>query len=193
MTEEYYQDIKGEYLKNIKSIISETGGLQPHVTVFAVKRSDDDESEEDSKIEKNAIIHIPVPSKFMDSERGKDLFVNKMIPEIAVELNKRFETQGVAWAAEGWFREAHVDDFDPEVDDYKELPIKKEVVIISIESDTHNDCYVYELKRNGKQVNSDGAFIDIIELVEMIDAGEKPVSGRFTGLYKKFLNPKKYD
>lgn len=79
-------------------------------------------------------------------------------------------------------------DKDFDMDNYKSLP-KKEVIFISIETENKSETIIYEMIRNGKQVNTEGDLTDKIELKEMHDI-EKPegTSGRFAGLYKKLIN-----
>lgn len=176
MTQEQFIEIKDEYFQNMKSMLLETGNIQPTVTIIA------DHLEED----KPAIVHIPLPAKIANSDSGKQMFVDKMIPEIAVKLEERFNIHAVAWASEAWMREASVDEFTPEVDDYKKLPIKKEILIITIDTGDKTESHVYEIIR--MSVAPDGSFVEDIELVEMPELSNQfaEQGGRFGNLYKKF-------
>ena len=176
MTEEQFIEIKDEYFQNMKKMLLETGNIQPTVTLIA------DHLEEN----KPAIIHIPLPEKIANSDSGKQMFVDKMIPEIAVKVGERFNINAVAWAAEAWMREAPVDEYDPEVDDYKKLPIKKEILIITIDTGAETESHVYEIIRMA--VSPTGDLIEDIELVDMPELSKDygSIEGRFSNLYKKF-------
>ena len=175
MTEEKYNDMKSSYKELVKKMMIEMGGLNPHITVLGVHKEDGHDS----------IIHVPIESKYMKSEDTKDLFVDEVVPEIAKELTKRFEVKAVGWAAEAWMRTANKEEGLPE--NWKDLPIKKEVLIMTIESDAHNETIIMEIIRNGKQVNAEGDLIDAIELIELEELNDgAQAGGRFTGLYKKF-------
>ena len=121
----------------------------------------------------------------MENEETKDEFINDVLPDVFKSLKKKFIPVGVAWASEAWMRVADKD-FNPNTDDWKAVPIKKEIIIITIESEFDNTCITYEIKRNGSQVNSDGELTSSIEL-EKLDEMASPTSvgGRFTGLFKK--------
>lgn len=178
MTDKDYQEMKKEYLEMVKKIMTDTGGLAPHITVLGVRKEDG----------YNSIVHIPIDSKFMKDEDAKDRFVDKMIPEIAEKISEEFQINAVAWASEAWMRVADAKTADPATTlaNWKSLPIKKEVLIITVESDKHNESNIYEIVRNGKQVNSDGRLIDNINLVQLDFENAATAEGRFTGLYKKF-------
>jgi hypothetical protein len=183
MTEEKYIELKDTYLKNIKRYMTEEGGLFSHISVFAEKLECNEDDDETSK---NAIIHIPLPEKIANSDEGKEYFVTKMLPEIASSLKESFVTTGVAWASEAWLRSSHIDDKQPE--NWKDMPIKKEVLMISMESAFGNETSVYEIVRSGMKVTEEG-LSDTIELIkdEELSGENLNFEGRFTGLYKKFI------
>lgn len=176
MTQEQYIEIKDEYLQNMKDMLLESGNIQPTVTIIA------DHLEEN----KPAIVHIPLPEKIANSDAGKQMFVDKLIPELAIKLGERFNIHAVAWAAEAWMREAPVDDYDPEVDDYKKLPIKKEILILTIDTGAETESHVYEIIR--MSVAPDGSIVEDIELRDMPELSKDygSIEGRFSNLYKKF-------
>lgn len=61
--------------------------------------------------------------------------------------------------------------------------------MISIESDGPAESIIYEIKREGKQVNSDGDLVDVIKLEQQFKDETAPsTGGRFTGLFKKLKN-----
>lgn len=167
------------YIDHIKKYVSQTGGLFPHVTVFA--NSIEKEEEKETNL---SIIHIPIPDEFM-SDSGKDTFVDEVMPEVYKEIKKKFVPFGIAWASEAWLREADPN-FDVTKENWKKLPIRKEVVFITIEDENLCKTQVYELKRVGKQVSGDGDLVDKVEL-EILQDLVNPIKteGRFSGLYKK--------
>lgn len=178
MTEEQFDVVKESYIKHLKNYMTQTGGLFPHITIFAEHIEEGDD--------KPAIIHIPIPDEFMEDDDSKDRFVEVIMPELIIEIKKKFIPNGVAWASEAWLRTADKEDVD--LEDYKSLP-KQEVVFISIETKDRTETVIYETIRQGVQVNSDGDLTDKIELKEMQNF-DKPneTSGRFAGLYKKLIN-----
>lgn len=178
MTTEQFDEIKTEYLTNMKEMLLEHGNIQPTVTIIA------DHIEEN----KPAIVHIPLPEKIANSDDGKQMFVDKMIPEIAIKVKEKFKIKAVAWASEAWMREAHKDDYNPEKDNYKDIPIKKEILIMTIDTGTNTESYVYEIIRLA--VSPTGDLVEDIELRNMPELSDKFAEngGRFGGLYKKFTD-----
>lgn len=176
MTQEKYEEIKKGYLENIKAYMLSVGGLFPHVTVFG--------SHKDGN-EKDAIIHIPIPDEFLKSEETKDKFIDVVLPDVAETVKERFIPYGVGWASEAWVRSTNKDEKVP--DNWKDLPIQKEVLFINLQFENKTEAIVYEIKRLGKQVNEDGDLVDHIELIEdMSLTGIENMSGRFLGLLEKF-------
>ena len=180
MTEQDYIEVKDLYIDHIKKYMTDAGGLFPHITILADHLNKEDDV-------KKAIIHIPIPGEYMNSEEGKDSFVEEIMPSIFKEVNKKFSPYGIAGASEAWVRIAGKD-FNAEKGNWKALPIKKEVLFISIETEFKKEVNVYNIKRTGHKVNSDGELIDNISLEEENDFGNpESVGGRFSGLYKKLI------
>lgn len=183
MTNEEYITLKEDYVNHIKEFITEKGELFPHISVFCKIKDPKDEDEK-----KPAIIHIVIPNEFMKDEKSKDLFLDKYLPLIATDIKEKFLIHSIIWSCEAWLRIADKD-FDIVKNDYKELPIKKEVIIISIESDGSDETIIYEIKRTGKQITNDGKLVDTVVLEEFITSDfPSKTGGRFTGLFKKFKN-----
>ena len=176
MTIEQFDEIKTEYLVNMKEMLLEHGNIQPTITIIA------DHIEED----KPAIVHIPIPEKIVNSDDGKQMFVDQIIPEIALKMKNKFNVEAVAWASEAWMREAHKDDFDPLKDDYRKVPIKKEILILTIDKESSTENYIYEIIR--MSVSPSGDIVEDIELRELPEMSKSfgTTEGRFSGLYKKF-------
>jgi hypothetical protein len=179
MTEEKYQEIKEYYKEHLIDLISETGGLYPHLTIFADIKNP---SKEDK--DKPAIIHLPIPDKYMKDDDTKDEFVDEVLPDIAKKVKEEFIPQGVAWASEAWMRVVEKDEEMPK--NWKKLPIKKEIVIVTIETDSKEEADIYEIKREGKQVTSDGNLVDKITLEKFEESSPSSIGGRFSGLFKNF-------
>ena len=178
MTNEQFDVLKEEFINNIKSYVVESGGIFPHISVFAdLKNPEEGE-------DRPALIHIPIPDEYMRDDESKDTFVNKIFPKIADELKLKFKPTALAWTAEAWVRTANKNEELPA--DYKKLPIEKEVIIITIESHTNNECVIYDIVRNGKQVTPDGDMVDKIQLIEAKNLRYPDgLGGRFSGLFNK--------
>jgi hypothetical protein len=180
MTQEKYEDIREAYIEHITDLITDMGGLYPHVTVFADQK-DPKEGDED----KPAIIHIPIPEQLTETDEGKEQFIEEILPDVFTTLKEQFIPYGVAWSSEAWMRVIGKDDIIPE--NYKDIPIKKEIIIITLETSTKEEVIIYEIKRDGKQVNQFGDFIDKVELILQPDmSAPTSMGGRFSGLFKKF-------
>lgn len=180
MTDQIYQNLKNQYIVNITESLVETGEFPTQISVFGTHRS------EEMK-DVDGVIHIPIPSEFMKSGEQKDLFMTKMLPQIAEKVKEFIIPCGIAWASEAWLRTLSKDSEVPE--NWKEIPIEKEVLIVNLDFGEITEMLMYEIMRKGKQVNSSGILVDHIELKEapVMTSGEA-VGGRFTGLYKKFIS-----
>lgn len=180
MTQEDYIEMKKGYFKLVTDILTQSGSVETSITVMG-------KHIEDSL---NAMVHVPIPSKFISSEEGKDTFMEKVLPNIVKKVQSKFTVDAVAWASEAWMRVAQKNQFsEEELSNWKDLPIQKEVLIVTIESEEQSDSMIKEIVRKGKQVNETGELTDVIELVDIagLDMNEAVVAeGRFTGLYKKF-------
>jgi len=177
MSQKTLDVLKEDYLKHIQRFMSEAGNLFPHLTVFA-------ESKEDNK---PSIIHVPIPDDFLNDDESKDLFIDEIAPDMMIEIKKKFYPLGIAWASEAWVRTMDKNATEDDLKNYRDLPIKKEVVIVTIESKDQQQCIVYDIIRKGMKVNDEGDLSDIVELVEDINLKDMAPSttGRFVGLYKK--------
>jgi len=180
MTQEDYIEIKDMFLDHVKGFMNNTGGMQPHITVFAKHRLE----EGNDMSEKDSIIHIPIPAEYFNSEDKKDEFMEDVMPEISKKIKSKFVAQAVCWASEAWMRVASS---KHKLLNYKKIPVKKEVLIVTLESEAHNDCILFEIIRKGKKVNEDGDMVDDVDLIEMEDLSTTmpngKLSGRFSGLY----------
>jgi len=117
------------------------------------------------------------------TDEGKDIFLKEIVPDLFKEIKKKFNPVAIAWASEAWVRTTDKTKEAPE--DWKLLPIKKEVVIINIESNNSQKVIMYNIERNGQQITSSGNLVDII-ILTLIEESPEKITGRFTGLFKKF-------
>jgi len=176
MTDIEYNKVKESYIRHVQSYMKDVGNLFPHITIFA--------NHKDANVDdKPAVIHIPIPDEFMENDETKDTFVNDILPEVFKTVKDDFIPYSVAWGSEAWVRSIDKDEKMP--DDYKSIPIKKEVLFVSIESKDKQETIIYDIKRDGKQVNSDGSITDVIQLTEAQESGMvNATEGRFSGLFK---------
>lgn len=177
MTTEQIQELKEAYINKIKSYIKEEGGIFPHITLFATPIDNPEEK---------SIIHIPIPDEFLKSEENKDMFIQGIFPQIAKKVQERFVTAGIAWASEAWVRSVSKDEEVPE--NWQDLPIEKEVLFINIDFGNGEESLMFEIKRQGKQVNEDGKLVDHVELIQqdVLSSGNGQISGRLSSLLSKF-------
>lgn len=180
MTQEEYESLKKSYIAHIQQYIKDVGNLFPHITVFA----DHIKKTEETKL---AIVHIPIADEFMENDETKDYFIKERLPEAFKSIKEEFVPTAVAWGSEAWVRVMNTKEKHPE--NYKDIPIKKEVIFVSIETENSQETIIYDIKRDGKQVNPDGSITDIIQLTEAEESGiASGASGRFTGLFKMLEN-----
>lgn len=183
MTPEEIEDLKKEYVNHLKEYITQTGSLFAHLVVIGTSKEDN----------KKSIIHVPIPPNFIKDEKGKDTFVKQVLPEAAKEIVKKFNCELVGWASEAWLRVVGKDE-EEKLESWKDIPIKKEVVFIMFENKEKQETIVYDIIRNGKQVNSEGDLADSVDLVKDDELSKfytgKDISvGRLSGLYKAFEQP----
>lgn len=181
MNKTKFIELKKDYINFVKKYTVEEGGMFAHISVFG---------EDEDNIP--SLVHIPVPDEYMRNDNEKDKFVEKILPKLSEILCKRFDIYGIAWSSEAWIRVASTKE---EVEDYKSLPIKEEVLMISIESDFENEFNVYKIKRKGSQVTTSGDLVDNIQLVKDRELSKiNPKSeGRFVGLLNKIKKGGKND
>lgn len=183
MTNEQFEELKTGYIDFVTNLMVESGGLDPSITVLGKHIEDD----------KNAIVHVPIPSKYMKDDEAKDEFIEEVLPNVAKKLKEVFDIEVVVWASEAWLRVVDTKDKEAtDLKDWKSIPIKKEVVIVTFDSASIKKNCIMEVVRKGKQVNEEGELSDSIELRDMPDFKEEEmpieIEGRFAGLYKKFTS-----
>lgn len=177
MTTEELDDVKKDYINNLKLHILENGGMFSHIALFGTK-IDTNES---------AIVHVMVEDQYMTDD-GKEKFVNEIAPEMAQQIKKKFSIQSVAWTSEAWLRTA-----DASYEgNWQNIPIKNEALIILFVEKEKVKTIIYNIKRNGKVVNEEGELVDSVELIENLSMEGKPgdkkvEDGRIINLLNLFL------
>jgi hypothetical protein len=160
-----FKEMKDEYIDHLKTLMVEEGFIPPIITVFA-KNLENDEK---------AVIHIPIPAEFMKDDKSKDEFVEKVFPNVAKKLKEDFNPVALVWSAEAWMTVMDQDEQD-----------RKEVVMISVETNKKQQSLIYEIKRNGMEFVKDKGLVEKIELDELINQSGLKTEGRFVGLFKNF-------
>jgi hypothetical protein len=186
--------LKERYLDFIKEVIQEEASLPPSFTAFCQVK---DEVDPDSGEPMLGLVHIPVPGKFMKDEDAKDELVNEVIPKIFEELKKKFVPHALAWASEVWMTSIKKTEDVQTVEEAYEKALetphvnRQEAVFISIDSEEGNEVFVYNIHREGKQINSDGDLVDKVRLERNNQMNESKtnkvsnISGRFANLFHK--------
>lgn len=171
------------YINRTLKFVEEYGGVHPHITIFADIKSPENEEEE-----RQSVVHVEIPDELLSSEEGKETFMTEVFPKLAEQVKKRFNVYGVTWISEGWMRSVSKDEQMP--DNYKDLPIKKEVIIITVETIEDSNAMMFEMKRDGMQVTSDGDFVEKVELIKIGDDNDdSPLTGgRFSGMLKQLID-----
>ncbi len=173
--------MKNSYYEMVTKMITDFGGLGPSITVLGTHKEDGT----------NAIVNLVIESKYMKDEESKDEFIDDILPGIAERVREDFDIKAVVWASEAWLRIIDKSTTADQVRNWKNIPVKKEVLILVIDSEEQNETIIKEIVRKGKQVNSSGELTDHVELLDMPEYEQGVIGeGRFTNLYKKFTeNP----
>jgi hypothetical protein len=188
MTEEQIKMVREDYLSFITETVQEHGEIGPSIAVFA--------DVIDSKDDKPALIEIPIPNEFLKDDSTKEHFVERVLPDLIKEFKKRFVAHSVLWTCEAWLRTAQKEDIDS-IEDFKDIPIKTEAIVIIIDSKDETEAVIYEIVRPALSVSDTGELVEKeqknkVELVEMPELcsvfKDKGFSGRFSNLYKKFTD-----
>ena len=124
----------------------------------------------------------------MNSDEGKDTFVEKVIPQLNQELKeRRFNVQVVCFVSEIWKRQTDEKGYDM-VEDYKEIPVTGEGVIIIIEDKNNCSTSFYNTVREDMKVDNEKGFSSkatlVFESENNVPTGTSV--GRFANLYEKF-------
>jgi hypothetical protein len=194
---ELIDKLKNDYVNFVKDTIQEMGELYPSFTIFCELKEKLDEETDEKAL---GMVHIPIPSSFMEDGDSKDELIAEVLPKIFKEIKKKFIPYALAWSSEVWVKKVSKDEAKTQEEAFKiaqEKVNKEEAVFINIQSTYDNEVLVYHIERNGKQINNEGDLVDKIDLIPSTDFGEglasnKAVGGRFSGLFNK-LNDVNYD
>jgi hypothetical protein len=176
MTKEEFKEIKEYYIESTKENLLKHGTIEPVITIMGNLKDNNTPS----------ALQIVLPEEVANSDENKQLFVDQVIPKLAVEVREKFTIQAVGWSSEAWLREIPKDEFN--VEDYKKIPIKREILIITIDTAKESECYAYEIVR--MSVSPNGDLVENVELVELPDVASSASNsqGRFNNLYRKFTS-----
>ena len=126
--------------------------------------------------------HIPIPPMFMEGDSGKDFIRNILIQGLKNKLREDGkEILCVNWVSEGWMYVGKKD--EDVVENYRDLP-RKEILLMTFDSEDEQIISTYEIKRNGYNVGEEG-FNNGVELVPIekdFKGGQR--SGRFGNLFE---------
>ena len=75
--------MRDNYIELVKKLILSNGSLNPHITVLGKHKEDSAE----------AVVYVEIPAKYMNTEAGKELFIEKMIPDIAKDVKAKFDIE----------------------------------------------------------------------------------------------------
>jgi len=187
MTEEQIKIIREDYLSFIKENIQEEGSMSSSIGIFA--------DIIDSEDGKPALIEIPIPEEYLNNDNTKEHFVEKILPQIIKEFKKRFIAHSVVWSAEAWLRTVPKEKM-ASMENYQDIPIAHEAVVIIIDSKNGTESLVYEIQRPALSISTDGELvekeqknkIELVEMPELSGSFNETFTGRFSNLYKKFTD-----
>lgn len=195
LRKENIEILKEKYLDFIKEMMQEEASLPPSLTVFCeVKEQEEFTNPDEIPL---GLVHIPIPGKFMKDDESKDELVDEVIPQIFDKVKEKFIPYAIAWASEVWItaikKTDEIQDVDQAYQKALESPHinKQEAVYISIDSEEGNEIFVYNIHRDGKQINADGDLVDTIRLEknDLTTGGDENkfanVGGRFANLFHK--------
>jgi len=155
MKQDELKELKEAYIENTKKATVENGGMFSHIAIFGIKIDTN----------QSGTLYVPVDDEFVSSKKGKELFEKVVLPEIANRIKKDYIVSSAVWTSEAWLRTSNTEEFKSVRENWQELPIKMETLIMSFrESDDNADIILYEINRTGKKVTDDGKMIDTIEL-----------------------------
>lgn len=169
--QEIIQKYKEELIENIRKEMTETGAISAYMQLIGTKED----------LDKPVIIHIETA---FEGEEDKHFFMSEGIPVICKKIKEHdINPICVCFVAEAWMRI-----FNKE----KQQENKEEVVIINISTEDGDEMSVYNIIRHPYEVDKSGDLTSKVELSEsdvVKDNGQEPkTAGRFTNLYRKFIN-----
>lgn len=153
MNKQELEQLKKDYLDHIQAHLVEHGNIFTHIALFGNKKDTDEK----------ALVHVVVESKYLTDAAEKEKYATMILPKIAEDIKKQFTLDAVAWTSEGYMRTAH----QKFKGNWKELPVQKEVLMILFKDVNHTESNLYEIKRSGSVVNSEGNLVDQVTLEEL--------------------------
>ena len=132
---------------------------------------------------------VPIPGELMNSNLGKDLLTDKIIPEIMEHIRKDGITPVcLSMVTEGWMWKSNEPVKEGETldkIDYEKLKRespKIEIVMIAFEGENSTETHIFEKK--GTKKNENGEFIAGVWL-KPLEKVNKPMEGRFSNMFNK--------
>lgn len=153
MNREELDQLKKDYLDHIREHLVEHGNIFTHIALFGNSKETDEK----------ALVHVIVDGKYLTDDAEKEKYATKILPKIAEDIKKQFTLDAVAWTSEGYMRTAH----EKFKGNWKELPVQKEVLMILFKDAEHTQSNLFEIKRTGSVVNSEGNLVDQVSLEEL--------------------------
>lgn len=179
MTDKIYQELKQDHVKHVLKMVEKTGSVYPHITIICERDGE----------EKPTVIHIPIPGEFMQNDETKEQLVEQVFPEIKEELKKKkFTVVAICFASEIWIRESSPEEYK-EIEDYHDIPVNDEGIIISIEDEKENTTYCYKIVKESMSVGEEGlnGKVRVEEFHKPIIIPQGTGNGRFANLYSEFV------
>ena len=165
-----------QYLESLHKFFLDRGEYMAQITIFAT-----------SKDGQLIIMPMILPPQVMQDDQAKDRFIQHELPKIARATVKHLKVEAVLFGTEAWIREAANEEVEKiGRENYRQLPITGEVVIIYVQHEEDEKCHVYDIHRVGKKVNEDGDLFDEVTLTVNDKLTGNMQGGRFAGLYKIF-------
>lgn len=200
MTEETYNELLEEYKSDMMDIMQSKGELYPHIVLYCKQKKDDKKKDESLMFDeinfptdKPSVVFLEIPSQFANNNDGKDFFVDVLLPEMYKKFIQVFDIEGVGWVSEVTVRVINKDDLKKDMSNYQDFPVKKEALIMNIDTDLKSETILFDVKVLGHNISSgEKLFIRRVELKEIehidtSDDNDNPplLDGRFVNLFKK--------
>ena len=180
MEDSKLETVIDNYLESVCSDIKEMGGLNPQISFIA----DHIDPDEDTY----AIVHVPIPPELMKTDESKEFLLSNVLPKIIEKAQEKFVIMGVCFSSEAWVRKTVDKSNLP--DNWKDLPIEKEIVIITVQTQKLDLTKIYDIDRTGKVINEEGDLIDDITLTlntDMSNDDKSSSGGVFSNLYHRYI------
>lgn len=172
--EDFYQELKTEYVNLVKQMIKEMNGVLPGIAVSATEK----------KTNQTNFIFIEIPKEALDSVDNKEILFEEALPKIGKIISENRTINAVAWSSEAWY--STEENVAP-----SRSKNRKEVVFMLFESKDRKDHLIYEMIRT-HSVNAEGELEESVELHELSEESkqlaENSSEGRMSNLYEKITS-----